>query len=73
MNDWWAKLFGQNGSAIGSIGSLVQGIGGAYDAYKTAKYNKKLMDMNKQYFEWSLDNQKKNSEAFNKGFNLNYT
>ena len=72
MNDWWTKLFGNSG-VVGSVGGLVGSIGQAYDSYKTAKYNKKLMDMNKQYFNWSLDREKKNDEAFNKGFNLKYT
>jgi hypothetical protein len=66
---WFNTLF----NGIGSVGGLVGGIGQAYDAYKTAKYNKKLMDMNKQYFQWSLDREKKNDKAFNEGFKLSYT
>ncbi|MDR0665883.1 MAG: hypothetical protein LBF71_00565 [Campylobacteraceae bacterium] len=64
-------FFNKNSQGIGAIGNLLGSVGQAYDSYKTAKYNKKLMDMNKQYFQWSLDKQKKNDESFNKGFNLN--
>jgi len=58
--------------ALGGIGQLASGVGQAWSAYKTNKYNKQIADQNKEYFKWSLDRAKKNDENFNNGFRLDW-